>query len=215
MHRFVRAATAASILAVTFATVALAESGEPTTPFDRFTASAFGTWTDPSDGSVYDVGIEITHETLGGDSTALFSFGSDDPTYVCDIGDPADPDDDIMGRQFAVHATATSGIDLAIDDRLAAAVASATVTGQETWQDECNNVETGATRTFEISLATSATTPLSRSKDRTVEVLPDGSKLVRTYATLLRSAAGSFSVDDATSAATGDIYEQTMAIRAH
>ena len=215
MHRIVRAATAASILALTFAAVASADTGEPTTPYDRFTASAFGSWTDPTDSTVYDVGIEITHDTLGGGSTALFTFGSYDSTYVCDIGDPADPDDDIVGRQFSVQATATSGIDLTIGDRLASAVASATVSGQETWQDECNNVQTGATRTFDIALSTTATSSLSRSKDRTVEVLPDGTKLTRSYGLLQRSAAGSFSVDGIASTATGDIYEQTMSIRSH
>jgi hypothetical protein len=215
MHRLVRAATAASILAVTFATAAQADTGEPTTPFDRFTASAEGVWTDPTNGSAYDAGIEITHDTLGGGSTALFVFRSYDPTYVCDIGDPADPEDDIIGRAFSVTATATSGIDLTIGDRLSSAVASATVTGQEVWEDECNNVQTGATRTFQISVSTSATTPLVRSKDRTVEVLADGTKLTRTYGLLMRSAAGSFSVDGASSVGTGDIYEQTMAIRSH
>ena len=215
MHRLVRAATAASILAVTFSTAAMADTGEPTTPYDRFTASAFGLWTDPTDGTTYDVGIEITNETVSGDRTALFSYRSYDPTYVCDIGDPADPDDDTVGRALSIQATATSGIQITIGDRLSSAAASATVTGQERWEDECEQSGTGATRTFQIALSISATTPIARSKDRTVEVLADGTKIVRNYALLMRSAVGSFSVDGVRSDATGDTYEQSMEIRSH
>ena len=214
MVRIVRAASAALLLTVALATSALADTSEPTTPYDTFTASAFGDWTDPTDGTIYGVGLEITHDTLGGASTALFVFNSFDSTYVCYVGDPADPDDDITGREFEMKATATSGIDLTIGARLATAEASATVSGQETWRDECGGVQTGATRTFEIALSTAATSPITRGRDRTVEVLPDGSQLVRTYGLLSRSSAGSFSVDDVDSDATGDIYEQTLAIRA-
>jgi len=213
MSRIIRAATAASILAVAVATGAYAETGEPTVPFDTFTASAFGPWTDPGDGSTYDIGIEISHDTLGGASSALFVFSSSDPTYICDVGDPADPEDDVTGRDFEMNATATSGILLTIGDRLASAVASATVTGQETWRDECGNVQTGLTRTFQISLSTTATTSLERGRGRTVEVLADGSKLVRTYGSQSRSSAGSFAVDGVASDATGSIYEQSMSIR--
>jgi hypothetical protein len=215
MRRIIRATTAASILTAVLATGTFADTSEPTEPYDTFSASAFGSWTDPADSSTYDIGIEITHDLLGGASTALFAFSSFDPTYVCDVGDPADPDDDTTGRDFEVQATATTGVVLTIADRLASATASATVTGQEVWRDECGGVQTGATRTFDVSLSTKATGAIDRSRGRTVEVLADGTKLVRTYGGQSRASAGSFAVDAAASDATGSIYQQTMTIRTH
>lgn len=191
-----------------------ADTGEPTEPYDRTTASAFAPWTDPSTGTVYDVGVEFTTEAISGTRTALFVFSSFDPTFVCDIGDPADPEDDLAGRTFSFEGMAADAdVAIVIGSRLSSAAASAVVTGQETWVDECGTTTTGATRSFAIALEMAATGATDRGRARTTEVLPDGTQILRTYTSATRSSTGTLTIDDADIAAQGSIYHQTMAIR--
>lgn len=214
MRRVAASILGVALLGVLVVGTASADTSEPTEPFDQTTASASGPWTDPTSTLTYDVAVDVTRSELTGELSAAMSFSRFDPTIVCDIGDPTDPDDDLVGADFSFVGTGSApDVRLSVDSRLASAVGTATVLGQEQWRDECGNTTIGATRSFVISIDLTATSNTTRDRARSTEVLADGTILVRSYSLAIRSAEGFLTIDGVTSPATGAILRQSMTIR--
>jgi hypothetical protein len=196
------------VLALVFSLLAVgavvADTVEPTDPYDETMATAWFLWTDSTSGIEYEAQVSVGVDELTDTPKASMIFARVIEEESCN-----------NWSFFRVEAAASgAGVAFAGRNNLASASGSGTVSGAEIMRDGCDVETVGPLRTFDVSIDLTATSRVSRDQFRSVDELEDGTKITRHYRSTFAQAVGMVSVDGVTyQLLDASISNQSLAVR--